>query len=207
MGREIRRVPPNGEHPRITSQDIYDYGEIGKIGAYRLCYDETFDEAADAWEIALGQWIAGDHPSQLRHPDLTKGKRYWEWRWTPPDRRYYRPAFTEEPTWYQVYEDVSEGTPVSPPFETAEELIDYLAANGDFWAQKSGTPPPTREAAAQFVRNGFGFSGLFAGGKVYDAYDASIVLRRMEDKEGGPAAAEPPGRGSPKGGSSSDPQT
>lgn len=54
----------------------------------------------------------------------------------PPEREYYRSWKDEDATWFQVWETVSEGTPVTPPFATKEELIDYLVANGDFWDQK-----------------------------------------------------------------------
>ena len=35
-----------------------------------------------------------------------------------------------------MYGTVTEGTPVSPPFETPEELAAYLSKHGDFWDQK-----------------------------------------------------------------------
>lgn len=74
----------------------------------------------------------------------------------------YRPDWKpEEATWFQMYETVSEGTPVTPPFETREELVEYLVANGCFWDQKrrarglSGDwmrcSPWTREEATKFV--------------------------------------------------------
>jgi hypothetical protein len=59
----------------------------------------------------------------------------------------------EEPTWYQVYENVTEGTPVTPPFATKEALIFYLCNYGTFrgdgrkWSQ---------EVAENFV-NGSGY--------------------------------------------------
>ena len=63
-------------------------------------------------------------------------------------------------TWWQVYETVSEGTPVSPPFATPDELIDYLVAHGDFWDQQRrergdtimNNDPWSREQAEAFVR-------------------------------------------------------
>ena len=177
MGREIRRVPPNWEHPLTSAADVREHGlPAWRAGEYWPMFDETFDEAADEWEGGLQAWIARVHPDQIKDPDWTKTRRYWESAGGPPDRTYYRPAFIAEPTWYQVYETVSEGTPVSPPFETPEELVDYLAANGDFWAQKRGTPPPSREAAEAFVRDGFGMTGiLMPGGKFLDAYDQAAL--------------------------------
>lgn len=68
--------------------------------------------------------------------------------------------WTEPPTgeWWQVWETVSEGSPVSPPFATPEELIDYLVEGGDAWTRDrqatgraSWDRPPSREAATRFV--------------------------------------------------------
>lgn len=55
---------------------------------------------------------------------------YWEYE-PPPDPDRHRPAFGAEATWYQVYETVTEGTPVTPPFETLAELVDWLVEKGE----------------------------------------------------------------------------
>ena len=91
---------------------------------------------------------------------------YCDWSGSPPDAEYCRPNWDKSTaTWYQVYETVSEGTPVSPPFETADQLIEYLVANGDFWDQKRrkagnsfmSCEPWLREAAEKFVK-GWGWA-------------------------------------------------
>lgn len=110
-------------------------------------FDQDYDTAAQEWLEGLKNWTPTPYC-----------KYYWEDVGNPPDPSYYRPKFAEEPTWFQVYQTVSEGYPVSPPFATQEELIDYLAAHGDFWGQNRGEPPPSREAAEQFVRSGFALS-------------------------------------------------
>lgn len=150
MGREIRRVPPNWEHPRFTAGDARRPKDVGE---YRSCYDQTFEEACAEWKEGFAQWEAGTHKYQ------DEDGEFWEGWCSPPDREHYRPAFTEEPTWYQVYQTVSEGTPVTPPFATREELIDYLVENGDFAYQEypefRSTSKPSREAATAFVNEGW----------------------------------------------------
>lgn len=44
--------------------------------------------------------------------------------------------YMPEGPWVQLYEDVSEGTPLSPPFATEAELIDWLAENEDYWGRR-----------------------------------------------------------------------
>ena len=61
---------------------------------------------------------------------------FCDWHGGVIDAEYCRPHWNEDATWFQVYETVSEGTPVTPPFETQDQLIEYLVKNGDFWDQK-----------------------------------------------------------------------
>lgn len=119
-------------------------------------FDSRFEDAAREWKEDFARWEAGARPSCAE--DETG--EYWEWQ-GPPDRDFYRPWTDEEATWFQVWETVSEGTPVSPPFATQEELIEYLVANGDFWDQSRRARgvfmecgPWPREAAEAFVRRG-----------------------------------------------------
>lgn len=108
---------------------------------------------------------------------------YCDWSGCPPDHDYHRPKWDDgAATWYQVYETVSEGTPVSPPFETQDELIEYLVKDGDFWDQKRrkegrstimNCDPWSREAAEKFVKStGWAPSFIVTGGQVKSGVDA-----------------------------------
>jgi len=69
---------------------------------------------------------------------------------------------------WQVWETVSEGSPITPVFATAEELIEHLCTVGDLWKQKSGESPYSREAAEAFVKGaGWVPSGMVCDGVVY----------------------------------------
>ena len=130
MGREIRRVPPNWEHPRDEK------------GQYRPVFDQTYEEAAQQWANDFLAWENGDNPDRAT---ATPSARYfWEWAGGPPDEEYYRPAFIDEPTHYQIYETVSEGTPTSPVFATLDEMKDWLMREGY-----------SEIAAAKFVEYGY----------------------------------------------------
>lgn len=174
MGREIRRVPPNWEHPRFTEEDTSDPCRIGK---FKSMHNQSYESARKQWIDNFDLWRVGKHEDQIKYPDKSwvKGQDFWEYD-SPPDRESYLPIFMQEPTWYQVYETVSEGTPVTPPFATQDELVDYLVENGDFWDQKrrhegtSSMPcqPWSREAAENFVKERPWMpSMLITGGKIY----------------------------------------
>lgn len=163
MGREIRRVPPNWEHPRYTKENARRDRDIGE---YMPMYDETFEDAAAKWKAGYASWEAGTHESIEFYKERGRKIEYWEYD-SPPDRELYRPAFTEEPTWFQVYQTVSEGSPVSPPFATREELVEYLVQYGDFWAQRRGEGGCSRKAAEAFVmEDGWVPSMVVENGKI-----------------------------------------
>ncbi len=150
MGREIRRVPKGWEHP----QD--------KGGEYVPLYDANYEDAARQWLADLDLWRAGRHPAQLEHAAKHPGepypysRYYWEYR-QPPDSEAYRTGryrySAAEAVCCQVYETVSEGTPVSPVFDSLDALTDWLVAQGY-----------SRPAAEAFAREGWASSMVLTSG-------------------------------------------
>lgn len=140
MGREIRKVVPNWKHP------------ITENGDYQPMFDESFIEVAQEWIRNLLLWESGEQEDIKNDPELKKKYPfYWQWSNGPPDEKYYLPELKEEKTWVQMYETVSEGTPVTPPFATKAEILEYLIKNGDFWDQRRGSGGWKRENAERFL--------------------------------------------------------
>jgi len=149
MSRQIRRVPPHWVHPQDGN-------------GYLPMKDKTFKQACAEWIAGFESWNRGERPHYFEADNWPVDMQYWEYHTNPPDRRVYRTYEDSEASWYQLYEEVTEGTPVTPPFETLEELANYLAEHGDFWDQirhKEGrlNAPPGwgRERAEAFVREGW----------------------------------------------------
>lgn len=178
MGREIRRVPPNWESP--VTKDAYGRDRIQPM------YCQTFDEVAADWLETFDRMRAGNL-TDFERECYPHGVLEWANDETPPDPKYYRSWSDDEATWYQVWETVSEGTPVSPAFETQDELIEYLAKHGDFWDQKrchepdwerlwGGKPGVSgwgRQRAERFVMGpGWAPSFVVQGGKVMSGVEA-----------------------------------
>jgi hypothetical protein len=170
MGREIRRIPANWEHPRQDCPHSpwnggCDEAKLNGGQCYKPLYDEDFESAIDDWIADYQLWKKGEHPDQ---DEDNKSETFWEWWGDPPDPDYYRPKFEGPAEWYQVYETVSEGTPVTPPFATKEELIDYLVEHGDFWDQRRGDGGWSRENAESFVKDEYApsFIVVNSGGAV-----------------------------------------
>lgn len=155
MGLEIRRVPANWQHPKEEKLNYH-------TGQYESSFLPLYNEP---YLTALNEWLSDHRAWEAHtHPDWTAERpRFWaQWDSNPPNVKYYRPDWpAEEMTWWQVYETVSEGTPVTPPFATQEELIEYLVANGEFWDQRRRADGDkggmtcaswSRRAAEQFVK-------------------------------------------------------
>lgn len=150
---------------------------------YKPLHNRSYIEALNEWLKDHEAWERGDHESQIKY-GYTKAEypHYANYGGNAPSVEYYRPNWKpEEMTWWQVYETVSEGTPVTPPFATREELVDYLMENGDFWDQKRRADgdsimpcdPWTRKQAESFVfGSGWAPSLVFDNGQVMSGVEA-----------------------------------
>lgn len=133
MGREIRRVPKHWMHPQDSK------------GAYIPLHDETYDSVAKKWVEEFYLWQSGEHPEQKAMDASKQYPYFWEWE-EPPQEEYYRPAYEGPNTCYQFYENTTEGTPLSPVFETKEEMRewflkqDYRAEVADSLLQEKPIP-------------------------------------------------------------------
>lgn len=97
-----------------------------------------------------------------------------------PNPEDYMPVFDvpEEELGWCLYETVSEGTPVTPIFATAEELIEHLVTEGTDW----GHEPMRRASAEAIVRQGGTFGSAVAiNGKVYDSTRDADILAGESD--------------------------
>jgi len=74
-----------------------------------------------------------------------------DWKETPPP----------EGEGWQLWETVSEGSPVSPVFATKEEFAEYLVGEG--YSEK---------AVEGFIGDGWCFSGMVVDGKIYDGIES-----------------------------------
>lgn len=120
-----------------------------------------------------GETVVEEH--WVEDVDITEARFFANHHWPRPEddeaRMPYFGVPDDELGWC-LYQTVSEGTPVTPVFATAEELIDYLATVGEDFSQK----PMRREAAEALVRGGWAPSGAMVGGKFYSNEEALMAL-------------------------------
>jgi hypothetical protein len=152
MGREIRRVPDGWEHPTERYRD-FD-GRLKSV--YKPLYDGSYSRESERWIAEFDLWRRREHPAQVSAKQdgrfegtLYDSDRFWEYE-VPPDEECMRPdweAMGVSADHYQIYETVSEGTPVSPVFGTLEEMKAWLVGEGY-----------SEHAASEFVRRGSAMS-------------------------------------------------
>ncbi|MDD4972322.1 MAG: hypothetical protein PHT07_23075 [Paludibacter sp.] len=123
MGREVRRVPPNWEHPT-------------KNGEYVPLFEPGYEQALAEWEEQQQKWEEGfrrnyfDGPKWIPKDENLKEMPFEEWHGVRPEKSEYMPSWKDsERTHYQMYETTSEGTPISPVMKSPEELARWLADN------------------------------------------------------------------------------
>lgn len=166
MGREIRRVPADWEHP--TAKRTWQNRE----SRLQPLFDQPFVVAAREWMDAAIAWDNGTDPDCAEHK--ATHPFYWQWSGNTPNPAYYRPDWPEASrTHYQVYETVSEGTPVTPHFATEAELVDYLVEHGDESDQKRMTEGRQwsagwdRKIAESFVKRAWAPSMIIIDGQMF----------------------------------------
>jgi len=89
---------------------------------------------------------------------------YSEYAGEPTSEDYFPDwGIPEDELGWCLYETVSEGTPCTPVFATADELIDHLATVGQDWDQV----PMRRAAAESLVKSGWAPSAMVIGNTFY----------------------------------------
>lgn len=152
MGREVRRVPANWEHPKKEN------------GEYIPLLGGNFAERLAQWEEGKRKWDEGfretwgDGEKWIpRTPD--ENGTYEDWDGERPVESEYMPQWPEaEKTHLQMYQNTSEGTPISPVMETPEELARWLVDNN---ASAFGGQTASYEGWLSTIKRGWAPGGIW----------------------------------------------
>lgn len=161
MGRELRRVPPDWEHPQQRCHYLHRGGG-GVLGAacpnggweYQPLHDESYAEACRKHDAFLRSWYTDrELESEAAGRWRAEGRYPWDWDSEPTEESYRGREWTEEEaTAFQVYENISEGTPVSPVLLGEFEVKMWLLEQGY-----------SVEAAEKFIEYGSAPSMVMTG--------------------------------------------
>ena len=122
MGREVRKVPADWQHPKDDRGRL-----IPLFDGYQAAVAD-WDEQAAQWEQGFAKdWSGGGwRPKDARYADMP----FSEWAGDRPREADYMPDWPAlERTHLQMYETCSEGTPLSPPMPDPVLLARWLADN------------------------------------------------------------------------------
>lgn len=177
MGREVRRVPADWVHPKYPA----DYFEHHRRGRYIPLYEGGgFAEQDAEWTEERAQWLAGfartygdEGPWRPKTED-ERAMRFTEWHGSRPSPDDYMPDWpADQRTHLMMYEDTSEGTPISPAFATPEALARWLADNG---ASSFGDSTATYDQWLRIAQGGWAPSMVIQGGQMMSGVEAMASL-------------------------------
>lgn len=172
MGREVRRVPADWKHPMEPRPD-WQTGVM--VERYKpLLPGEKYQPYVDEWDEECAKWKAGWRPDYC--DEDARKMTYEQYAGQRPHRDDYMPNWPEDQrTHLMMYEDTSEGTPISPAFKTPEELARWLADNG---ASAFGSSTATYEGWLRVAKGGWAPSMIFSSAGIQDGVDALNENRR-----------------------------
>lgn len=168
MGREVRFVPKDWEHPQIDNgwyrPLLYDYNE----------YIKPHKEAQAKWEQGL--YFCPEQDCYIPKKEEYKGMSYEDWHgelYSMDDfMSYYYVGWEDAPKDHlQMYENTSEGTPISPVFDNADDLAQWLADND---ASAFGTLTTTKAEWLETINRGSVPSMVITHGKITSGVSASV---------------------------------
>ncbi|TGR71396.1 hypothetical protein EN837_08250 [bacterium M00.F.Ca.ET.194.01.1.1] len=152
MGREVRRVPADWQHPRYTEENA-PHGRA--VGRYIPMFDGGYAEAA------------ADFLEKANAEGLQEAIDYYG---EAPKQENYMPDWPQEQrTHLMMYEDTTEGTPISPAFATPEELARWLTDTG---ASSFGDQTASYEAWLRVAKGGFAPSAVLYDGSLTSGVEA-----------------------------------
>jgi len=141
MGREVRKVPVDWQHPK------------NEQGNDKPLFEGYKDDAREFMELA-------------NNKGLQEAIEYMGC----PDKEDYMPDWAdEEKTHLMMYETTSEGTPISPAFETPEELARWLVDNG---ASAFGRSTGSYEGWLRVAGGGYAPSAVMDASGFHSGVDA-----------------------------------
>lgn len=156
MGREVRKVPADWQHPKEQKLDM----RTGRmVEVYKPLFPgDGYQSSVDRWDEECAKWKAGWRPDDCTDAE-SRAMTYEQYNGQRPHRDDYMPDWPhEQRTHLMMYEDTSEGTPISPAFETPEELARWLVENK---ASAFGSETGTYEGWLRVANGGYAPSMVF----------------------------------------------
>lgn len=160
MGRQIRMVPKGWNHP------------VDHKGNHIPLMKGPWSTAVAEWDEECEHWKRGEVLDYSTWPERrtfkakedTDLESFDEYHGARPVKDEYMPEWPEgKATMLVMYEDTSEGTPISPAFDTPEKLAGWLADNE---ASAFGGMTATYEQWLATCKAGWSIGMVMEGGRM-----------------------------------------
>jgi hypothetical protein len=169
MSRELRRVPVSWALDPRFPLSLHD-GYTAKLAAWELHnskWNEGLELSYSSYALPVDQWVW-----VAREGEALQCAQFADWDGPRPKSADFMPDWPDsERTHYVLYETVTEGSPVSPVFATAEELAAWLVTPD---GRRESRTNSTYEAWMKvFMGNGHVPSMVFQNGVALDPVAAA----------------------------------
>lgn len=163
MGRKVRRVPANWQHP-IEWHAANKAIVRGRPYSFRPLFGSNYSREVSEWDEGAAKWAEGLkadwNGGWVALDEEQRGMTYAGWAGERPVPEDYMPDWPDaERTHFQMYETTSEGTPISPVMESPEALAQWLADSG---ASAFARETASYEAWLRVARGGFAPSAAYS---------------------------------------------
>jgi hypothetical protein len=179
MGREVRMVPADWQHPKYPADHPEPHLRDSHIPLYGRSFaseDAEWNEGHAKWQKGFVKNYGSGGKWRARTPD--DGPTYSQWSGERPSPDHYMPDWPREArTHLMMYEDTSEGTPISPAFATPEELARWLADNG---ASSFGNSTATYEQWLRVCKGGWAPSMVMDSNGLRSGVEALAEIENHE---------------------------
>ena len=168
MGREVRRVPADWQHPK---HNVHEWKTGRMVERYKSLFPgERYQPEVDEWDEECAKWKAGWRPDYCTDPK-SRSMTYEQYSGQRPHKDDYMPDWpAEQCTHLMMYENTAKARPISPAFETPEELARWLA---DSEASSFGNGTASYEGWLRVAKGGWAPSAVsIGGGQLVSGVDA-----------------------------------
>jgi len=177
MGREVRMVPANWQHPKAYN---YRTGKTDYVPLYEGGFGGGYSSLSKEWDEGWEKWQQGLRESYGKGPKWVpieeeyKNRRYTDYSGQRPSPDDFMPDWpNDQRTHLMMYEDTSEGTPISPAFDTPEKLARWLCDNE---ASSCGRTTASFDSWLGMINVGWAPSMVVSGGRLKSGVEASPTI-------------------------------
>lgn len=177
----MRRVPAGWQHPKNEAGHFVPLlGRCFRTELREWKAEKAYWDAG--WRRAYGETVAfkDSDGNWAQREGKYASMSFEEWHGAKPQEECYMPEWpAEECTLLMMYEDTSEGTPISPAFQDPDELAFWLADNA---ASAFGDHTASYESWLAMIKRGWACSVVMDSRGIRSGVEGLPALARGSEE-------------------------